>query len=225
MNRTASTQLVPSSSSTWTAPLLALLSQLLRPSDGSQQPRGRGNPGKVSCEHLWLAFLQGILMQVEHVADIWNSLLWQQLGPFAPVNLSYNAVRQRLLAEGTAGLEALLQRINSGLRARASLASALPQHLAAFAKQVVALDECTLERLRRLCADLREDPLGSPRLMAGKLAGLFDLRTQQWIRLQWREESWANCKVAVLLLLEGLPAGSLILAAPSAISALPGLTI
>ena len=212
MNRSPSTQLVPSSSSAWTAPLLALLSQLLLPADGSHQPLGRGNPGKVSCEHLWLAFLQGLLMQVEHVADLWNSLLWQQLGPFAPVTLSYNAVRQRLLAEGTVGLQVLLPRINSALRARPVLCSALPAHLAAFAKQVVALDECTLERLRRLCADLRQEPLGSPRLLAGKLAGLFDLRTQQWIRLQWREESWANCKVAVLLLLEGLPAGSLILA-------------
>lgn len=212
MNPTPSTQLVASSSSTWTAPLLALLSHLLGPADGSPQPPGRGNPGKLSCEHLWLAFLQGILMQVEHVADIWNSLLWQQLGPFAPVTLSYNAVRQRLLAEGTAGLEVLLQRINSGLRARPALCSALPQHLAAFAKQVVALDECTLESLRRLCADLRQEPLGSPRLLAGKLAGLFDLRSQQWLRLQLREASWANCKVGVLLLLEGLPAGSLILA-------------
>jgi hypothetical protein len=212
MNPTPSTQLVPSSCSPWTAPLLALLSQLLLPANGSQQSAGRGNPGKLSSEHLWLAFLQGILLQGEHVADIWNSLLWQQLGPFAPITLSYNAVRQRLLAEGTTGLEVLLQRINRALQARPALCSALPQQLAAFAKQVVALDECTLESLQRLCADLRQEPLGSPRLLMGKLAGLFDLRSQQWIRLQLREASWANCKVGVLLLLEGLPVGSLILA-------------
>ena len=212
MNHTPSMQLTPSSPCTWTSPLLALLSQLLIPNNDEEQAPRRGNPGKVSCEHLWLAFLQGILMQVEHVADIWNILLWQHLGPFAPVNLSYHAVRQRLLAEGTQGLETLLQLINRGLRERRALCCALPEQLAAFARQVVALDECTLESLRRLCEDLRQDPLGSPRLLAGKIAGLFDLRTQQWLRLQWREESWANGKVGVLLLLEGLPAGSLILA-------------
>lgn len=49
-------------------------------------------------------------------------------------------------------------------------------------------------------------------LLAGKLAGLFDLRTQQWVRLQLRCDALAHCKTGVLMLIEGLPAGSLILA-------------
>jgi hypothetical protein len=202
MKPSPSRQLVASSSSTWTAPLLGLLSHLLLPADGSPQPPARGNAGKLSCEQLWLAFLQGLLMPVEQVAASCQSLLWQHLGPFAPLTLSDKAIEHRLLAEGTARLAALLPRSNRGLQARPCLCSALPQHLAVTASQVVALGECPLQRLRWLCADLREDPLGSTRLFACQQAGLFDLPSGH-----------------------PAPAGRLILAAPSALSALPGLII
>lgn len=198
MKPSPSRQLVASSSSTWTAPLLGLLSHLLLPADGSPQPPARGKAGKLSCEQLWLAFLQGILMPVEQVAAICKSLLWQHLGLFAPLTLSDKAVEHRLLAEGTARLAALLPRSNRGLQARPCLWSAFPQHLTAL-----ALGECPLQRLRRLCADLREDSLGSPRLLACQQAGLFDLPSQQWCRLQLRQASWANYQVAILLLLAG----------------------
>ena len=55
-------------------------------------------------------------------------------------------------------------------------------------------------------------PAGCAQLLVGKLAGLFDLRAQQWLRLQFREDVLANCKVGVLLLVETLAPGSLILA-------------
>ena len=77
---------------------------------------------------------------------------------------------------------------------------------------MVALDESTFDRLRRLTADLRDLPTGDPHLVPGKLAGLFDLRLQRWVRMQFRADVLAGWNIGVLTLLEGLPTGSLILA-------------
>jgi hypothetical protein len=122
-------------------------------------------------------------------------------------------VRKRLLTAGTAVLEHLFALVSQGLAdfSQAQQPSALS--LAPFAPQVVALDESTLDRVRRLTADLRDLPTGDPHLVPGKLAGLFDLRLQRWVRLQFRADVLAGCNIGVLTLLTGLPPGSLILAA------------
>jgi hypothetical protein len=66
--------------------------------------------------------------------------------------------------------------------------------------------------VRRLTDEVAELPAGDPHLLPGKLAGLFDLRQQRWVRLQFRADVLAYCNVGILLLLEGLERGSLILA-------------
>src|SRR5258708_1079465 len=94
----------------------------------------------------------------------------------------------------------------------------LPQQIVAFvqwarwAVQVGALDETRLDGVRRLTAELRDLPKGDPHVLVGKLAGLFDLRLQRWVRIQFRADVLAGCSIGVLTLLEGLPTGSLILA-------------
>lgn len=55
--------------------------------------------------------------------------------------------------------------------------------LAPFAADVVALDETTLDPIARLLPALRGVPAGDDRLMPGKLAGVFDLRSQLWRHL------------------------------------------
>jgi hypothetical protein len=52
---------------------------------------------------------------------------------------------------------------------------------------------------------------GDPRLLPGKLAARFNIRSQQWDFLQYRDLVQGNCKLEILTLLEGLAAGSLIL--------------
>jgi hypothetical protein len=47
--------------------------------------------------------------------------------------------------------------------------------------------------------------------LPGKLAGRYDVRKQQWDLVQWRQDAQANCKMNVGSLLQGLPAGSLLL--------------
>jgi hypothetical protein len=198
-------------------PLVHLLHQVLVLSQQShdlQAPerRPRGRPPVLSLPQLYLALLMGVLRQTPHLSTIWRRLYLEETGPFAPVQVTYEAVRKRLLSAGTAALEHLFALVSQGLAdfSQAQHPSALS--LAPFASQVVALDESTFDRLRRLTADLRTLPTGDPHLVPGKLAGLFDLRLQRWVRVQFRADVLAYCNTGVLLLLEGLAPGSLILA-------------
>ena len=174
--------------------------------------RKRGAPAKLPLEQLWLALLIGVIGQAKHLSTIWRKLCLEPTGTFPAVLLTYEAVRKRLLAAGTEPLQHLFERLSQALAHWSVMRQPCALSLAAFAPQVVALDETTLDRLRRLTADLRELPAGDPHLLPGKLAGLFDLRLQRWVRVQFRADVLASCNVGILLLLEGLVPGSLILA-------------
>lgn len=174
--------------------------------------RKRGAPAKLPLEQLWLALLVGTIRHAKHLSSIWRSLCLEPTGSFPAVQLTYEAVRKRLLAAGTQPLQQLFASLSVALAnwAQAKQPSALS--VAGFATQVVALDETTLDAVRRLTAELRDLPKGDAHLLVGKLAGLFDLRLQRWVRLQLRADVLAGCSIGVLTLLEGLPIGSLILA-------------
>jgi hypothetical protein len=163
-------------------------------------------------QQLWLAVLVGTIRHAKHLSSIWRSLCLESTGSFPAVHLTYEAVRKRLLAAGTQPLQRLFASLSVALGnwALAQQPSALG--VAAFATQVVALDETTLDAVRRLTAELRDLPVGDPHLLVGKLAGLFDLRLQRWVRLQFRADVLAGCNSGVLTLLDGLSKGSLILA-------------
>lgn len=206
--------------------LVHLLQQVLvfaHQSTAVQTPghRPRGRPPLLSLQQLYLALLIGVLRQTPHLSTIWRRLYLEDTGTFAPVQLTYEAVRKRLLSAGTTALAHLFEMVSVGLAqwSQAQQPSALS--LAPFASQVVALDESTFDRLRRLTSDLRDVPTGDPHLLPGKLAGLFDVRLQRWVRVQFRADVLAFCNTGILLLLEGLAPGSLILA----ISVSRGLTI
>jgi hypothetical protein len=197
--------------------LIGLLQQVLvLASQHSAVPtrarRQRGRPSQLPLPQLYLALLQGVLRQTPHLSTIWRRLYLETIGTWPPVQVTYEAVRKRLLTAGTGALEQLFALVCCGLEhwSQAQQPSALS--LAPFAAQVVALDESTLDQVRRLTSDLRDLPAGDPHLLPGKLAGLFDLRRQRWVRLQFRADVLAYCNVGILLLLEGLAKGSLILA-------------
>ena len=212
MHHSVPTQVPDQPSSPVAHQLVAFLQALLHQSPDEQTiaPRKRGHPAQVAIEHLLLAFLLAVLRGLSCVNDVWRLIAWEGVGSFPIVSVTSAAVRQRLRAAGTASLEQLLQRVNAALRQRGAATSALT--LAPFATQIVALDETTLDALHRWCPDLRGLPAGCAQLLVGKLAGLFDLRAQQWLRVQFRDDVLANCKVGVLMLLECLAPGSLILA-------------
>jgi len=88
----------------------------------------------------------------------------------------------------------------------------VPAPLAAFATEVVVLDETTLDKVARHLPALRGVPDGDRRLLAGKLAGVFDIRLQQWRHVEHLAPPTQNEKVAARSLLAHIQRGALILA-------------
>jgi hypothetical protein len=197
--------------------MVSLLAHLLRQLRHKPEPaepapkRGRGRPARFSLEHLWLAILVGMLNQADGLRRIWRSMRSGPIGNFPAVKVTYQAVRDRLLKAGMLPLQQFFLQIQQALLLwqEDHQVSALP--LASFAPQVVALDETSLDELKRLTADLREVPDKNAHLRPGKLAGLFDLRNQQWVRLQFRADVPAGCNVGIHHLLCKLQRGALIL--------------
>ena len=75
----------------------------------------------------------------------------------------------------------------------------------------MALDESVLDRVKRWVNWLREVPQGDSRLLPGRLVGLFDVRLQQWVRLDVLLDATADGKVHARAMLRGLATGSLLL--------------
>ena len=76
---------------------------------------------------------------------------------------------------------------------------------------MLALDETTLDPVARTLPSLRKLPPGDDRLLPGKLAGLFDIRLQQWRRLHYIDEARQNEKLCARQMVESLTPGALIL--------------
>ncbi len=218
VHTSACTAQVPPSSPTLAQLIVAFLQQVLEQPEqehreltaSAKLPRGR--PPTLPMPQLWLAVLAGTIRQASHLSRSWRTLCLGPTGSFPAVQLTYEAVRKRLLSAGTEPLQQLFASLSVALTnwTLAPPPSALV--VAAFAVQVVALDETTLDAVRRLTQQLRELPKGEPHLWVGKLAGLFDRRLQRGVRMPVRADVLAGCTVGVLTLLEGLPKGSLILA-------------
>src|SRR5713226_3768753 len=69
--------------------------------------RPRGAPPKLPMQQLWLAFLVGTIRHAKHLSSIWRTLCLETTGSFPAVQLTYEAVRKRLLAAGTQPLQQL----------------------------------------------------------------------------------------------------------------------
>jgi hypothetical protein len=137
----------------------------------------------------------------------WRRLLGlQQIGPFPLVWLTRNGLVKRLLQGGLEPFQELWERMNVQLAQSAS--QTVPATLAAFATNVLCLDETRLDAVGKYLRPLRG--LSTPSF-AGKLIGLLDLRAQRWLRVEWREAVHENCRVDMLDFLQGLSAGSLLL--------------
>lgn len=202
----------PKAAATIEEQMLSVLEHVLTKAPVVPERPRRGRPPTLPLEQLWLALLMGILRQAKHVSTIWRWLCLQPTGSFAPVLIGYQGLRKRLLSAGTAPLQAFFERLSQALDAWGQQEPSSALSVAPFAREIVALDESTLDRLYRLSEELADVPDGDAHLLPGKLAGLFDLRRQRWMRLQFRADVLAACNTGVLMLLDGLAAGSLIIA-------------
>ncbi len=135
-------------------------------------------------------------------------LCLQPIGPFAPVHLSDQAVYNRL--ERAAGLmEQLFVQVSGWMRQR--LDGLQDRTLAPFASQVLALEISPLDAVGRWLPELRGVLGGEASLLAGRISALFDVRLQQWVRVELLQEASGNCKQHAREMIAGLLAGTLLL--------------
>lgn len=182
----------------------------LTPAEPGPGLRGPGRPRILPALCLWTGLLVCVLRGFDSQQALWRLLSGRGLWDLPRVAVSDQAVYHRLARDSTAPLERLFAQISALLAER--LAPYAATELAAFAVGVYALDETTLDRVARLLPALRALPAGAAALLPGKLAGLFDLRRQQWARVESIADPRQNEKVAARGLVADLPPGSLLLA-------------
>ena len=170
---------------------------------------GPGKPRVLPALLLWTGLVVCVLRGMGSQAALWRLLSQRGLWSFPRLAISDDAVRVRLARDGTAPLERLFAQVTTLLAER--IAPLVETKLAAFASDILVLDEITLDKVARLLPALRALPAGDPGLLAGTLAALFDVRRQQWRRILYREDTLQNEKVAARSLLEGVAKGTLLL--------------
>jgi DDE family transposase len=176
--------------------------------DGPPGPRGRGAPAVLPAVCLWAGMLVCVLRGFSRQLDLWRLLALHGLWDYPLTSVCDEAVYDRLARSGDAAMATLFVRITQALRER--LAPFGATTLAPFAREVVALDETTLDVVTRHLPAYRTAQ-GRGRL-PGKLATLFDLRLQQFCRVQLIDDVNEREQLHARDLVAGLPAGSLILA-------------
>ncbi len=170
--------------------------------------RRRGKPATLTALHLCLGIVLCGLEGFGSQLRLWRRLCLEPMGPFAPVVVVDQAIYNRL-ARAAGEMRAFFEQV-SGWMAQ-QLEGLEDRTLAPWATQVLALDESTLDAVGRWLPELRAVLPGDPRLLAGRISALFDVRRQHWVRVELWQEAVANCKQQARLLLEGLQQGTLLL--------------
>ena len=193
------------------APLTDTLEHLLvsLPVEAAPSSRSRGRPVSLSAWHLSLAVLVSVLHGLQSQLEVWRLIAFYGVGCLPALPLSDQAVYDRLEQDGVSAFQSVFAQLSQWLAQR--LAPYEDRTLAPFATAVLALDESVLDRVKRWVSWLREVPQGDSRLLPGRLVGLFDVRLQQWVRLDVLLDANADCKVHARAMLSGLATGSLLL--------------
>ncbi len=172
--------------------------------------KGRGRPAVLPTLCLWAGFLVGVLRGLGSQSAVWRLLGVHGLWDYPRFDVCDEAVRKRLAQGGAAAMERFFDHVTAALVER--LLPYVDATLVPWATAVVALDETTLDPIARTLPALRGTPAGDHGLLPGKVAGLFDVRAQQWRKLQWVDDVHANEKLRARAMVAELPAGSLVLA-------------
>lgn len=182
----------------------------LEPDLEADRRPGPGRPRVLPALALWSGVLVCVLRGLNHQRAVWRLLAARGLWHYPRFAVTDQAVYNRLERDGTDALERLFGAVGRLLADRVARWAA--GDLAPFATAVVALDETTLDRVARTLPALRDAPKGADALLPGKLAALFDLRTQLFRRVAYLADVHQNEKKAARDLLDGLSKGALVLA-------------
>lgn len=170
---------------------------------------GPGRPRILPATVLWAGLLVSVLRGFSSQLDLWRLLALGHLWDYPRYPVSDQAIYRRLAAGGTQPLAELFAQTSRLLMARVAPYAATD--LAPFATEVVALDHTDLDPIARRLPALRDLPPGDAHLLPGQLAGLFDLRRQQWRHVQFIADPHQNEKVTAREIVATLPPQSLLL--------------
>jgi hypothetical protein len=168
-----------------------------------------GRPNRLSNRLLAAGILWCLLHGWVWQWDLWRRVSGFGIGALAPVAVCDQAIYNRLAKHGTALMHELCAQISSWLWQ--GMARYEDRQLAPFASRIYALDESTMRAIKRWLKQVREVPLGDASLLAGRLVGLFDIRRQQWVRLEWLPKAIANCQAQAAAMLTQIERGALLL--------------
>jgi hypothetical protein len=185
------------------------LREMIASLDPAPQGAGPGRPRVLPALALWAGLLVCVLRGFTRQLELWRLLTMHQLWDYPRFPIGDQAVYRRLEKGGTKPLEALFAQTSQVLAERLAPYAALD--LAPFASEVIALDHTDLDQIARRLPALRAVPPGDGRLLPGQLAGLFDLRRQQWRQVQFIADPYQNEKVTARELVFSLPPRSLVL--------------
>jgi hypothetical protein len=141
--------------------------------------------------------------------DLWRALRFEGVGGWPKLSICNQTVYTRLGTHGMAAMQACFTQVSQWVAQLAPVAP--PRQLAPFALEVLALDESTLDRMKRWVPALRGLPVGHDDLLPGRIVGLFDVRTQIWRRLDVLQEARANGKLHASAMLSGLCKSTMLL--------------
>ena len=173
-----------------------------------RDPFGRGRPRILPAMCLWASVLVCILRGWSSQLDIWRLLREKRLWDYPRFAISDQAVYKRLGEGGERALKSLFEQVSRILEERLQ---PYAQNLASFASEVVAIDATTLDKVLRHLPMLRAKEKGDPTLLGGRLAGVYDIRLQQWRYVEYIESPTENERVTAPSLLDHIQRGALIL--------------
>jgi hypothetical protein len=168
--------------------------------------RGRGALPVLPAFALWTGMLLCVLRGFSTQAALWRLLavhgVWGRTFEIKP-----GTVYDRLERGTTLPLETLFAQVSHLLHDR--LAPSADTTLAPFATEVVAIDETVLEQALKVLPALREKR--GRALLPGKLATIFNVRLQQFVRAWVIEDVNEREQLHARDLVAGIPAQSLLL--------------
>ena len=150
--------------------------QCLEGMEPDHERKGPGRPRVLPAMALWAGLLVCVLRGFGSQLAVWRLISEHGLWFFPRFPVTDQAVYRRLHTGGTKPLERLFEQITNVLAQR--FQAMVSDKLAPFAKEVVCIDESTLDAVSRRMPTLRAIPEGDSRLLPGKLSGAFDVRRQ-----------------------------------------------
>jgi len=171
-------------------------------------PIGRGRPRILPALCLWAGVVVCILRGWNSQLAIWRLLAKKRLWDYPRFPISDQAVYKRLEQGGVEPLKQLFSLVSRELEIHLR---PYAQKIASFATEVVAIDSTALDQILRHLPSLRQVPKGDDLLLPGKMAGIYDIRVQQWRYLEHMENPNSNDKSICRSLLDHIQVGALIL--------------